>query len=69
MTFKSYLDAANTLPMNPNIPNFDKLCSLLEKFNNSSEEDGVWIINEMLEIEGYSEWLGWMEKNHPDELP
>ncbi len=53
----------------PNIQNFELLCDLLKKFNQSSEEDSVCIINEMYEIDGYDEWLDWMEKNRPSELP
>jgi hypothetical protein len=53
----------------PNIKNFELLCDLLKKFNQSSEDDSVWIINEMYEIDGYDEWLDWMEKNRPSELP
>jgi len=53
----------------PNIQNFELLCDLLKKFNQSSEEDSIWIINEMYEIDGYDEWLEWMEKNRPNELP
>ena len=53
----------------PDIPNFQVLCDLLEKFKNSSDEDSVWLIYEMYEIEGYDEWLDWMEKNRPNELP
>ena len=53
----------------PDIPNFQVLCDLLEKFKNSSDEDSVWLINEMYEIEGYDEWLVWMEQNRPSELP
>ena len=53
----------------PDIPNFQVLCDLLEKFKKSSDEDSVWLINEMYEIEGYDEWLDWMEQNRPNELP
>jgi hypothetical protein len=53
----------------PDIPNFQVLCDLLEKFKKSSDEDSVWLINEMYEIEGYDEWLDWMEQNRPSELP
>ena len=53
----------------PNIPNFEKLCELLKQFNNSTEEDSVWIINEMTELAGYDDWLAWMEEHRPNELP
>lgn len=53
----------------PDITNFQVLCDLLEKFNKSSEEDSVWLINEMYEVEGYEEWLDWMQENRPNELP
>jgi hypothetical protein len=52
----------------PDIPNFQVLCDLLEKFKKSSDEDSVWLINEIHEIEGYDEWLE-MEQNRPSELP
>ena len=53
----------------PNIPNFEKLCELLKQFNNSTEEDSVWIVNEMTELDGYDDWLAWMEEHRPNELP
>ena len=53
----------------PNITNFKKLCELLRQFNSSTEEDSVWIINEMTELDGYDEWLAWMEENRPNDLP
>ena len=51
------------------IKNFEQLCNLLTKFKNASEEDSVWLINEMQELDGYFEWLEWMEKNRPEDLP
>jgi hypothetical protein len=53
----------------PTITNFEKLCKLLRQFNSSTEEDSVWIINEMTELDGYDEWLAWMEENRPNDLP
>jgi hypothetical protein len=53
----------------PNIPNFEKLCELLKQFNNSTEEDSIWIIHEMQDMDGYDEWLIWMEEHRPNELP
>lgn len=53
----------------PDIPNFEKLCELLKKFKSSTEEDSVWIINEMTELDGYDNWLAWMEEHRPNELP
>lgn len=52
-----------------NIPNFDKLTELLKQYNAASDEDAVWLIHEMQDLEGYYEWLAWMEKNKPEELP
>lgn len=53
----------------PNITNFEKLCELMRQFNSSTEEDSVWIINEMTELDGYDEWLAWMEENRLNDLP
>lgn len=54
--------------MNPSeIKNFEKLCKLLQKWDQNPDDH--FIIHEMLEIEGYDEWLAWMEINRPDELP
>ncbi len=51
------------------IPNFQSLCDLLEKYKSATEGDAVWIIHEMQDIEGYFEWLEWMERNRPTDLP
>jgi hypothetical protein len=53
----------------PSIPNFEKLSALLKQFNNSTEEYSVWIINEMTGLEGYDDWLAWMEEHRPNDLP
>lgn len=53
----------------PDIPNFKKLCELLKHFNSSTEENSVWIINEMTELDGYDDWLEWMEEHRPNDLP
>ncbi len=53
----------------PNIPNFEKLSNVLKEFKESSDEDSIWIIQEMYEIEGYDQWLEWMETYRPNELP
>jgi hypothetical protein len=52
-----------------NIPNFEILCELFQKFKNSEEVESTSAIQQMLELDGYAEWLDWMEKNHPNELP
>ena len=49
------------------IPNFDKLCELLKKSDQNSENLGY--IYEMMELEGYDAWHEWMLLNRPDELP
>ena len=51
------------------IPNFEILCDLFQKFKNSEEAESTSAIQQMLELDGYAEWLDWMEKNHPNELP
>lgn len=54
--------------MNPeDIPNFDELCRLLKEWDKEPEDSGY--IQQMQELDGYEEWLDWMEKNRPDELP
>ena len=54
--------------MNPQeIPNFEVLCDLLKEWDKNPDDSSF--IQEMLSIEGYEEWLDWMEKNRPDELP
>lgn len=53
----------------PNIVNFEKLSELLNQFNNSTEEDSIWIIHEMQDMDGYDEWLQWMEEYRPNDLP
>lgn len=52
----------------PHISNFEKLCELLEKFNNSTEEDSIWIIQEMIDMDGYDDWLQSMEEHRPNDL-
>ena len=52
-----------------NIPNFKILCELFKKFKSSNEEESISAIQQMQELDGYIEWLSWMEINHPDELP
>jgi len=57
-------------PMNrENIANFDKLYAIFQEWMNTSDEDEHWVIREMQNMEGYSDWLEWMEENKPDELP
>lgn len=51
------------------IPNFEILCDLFQKFKNLEEAESTSAIQQMLELDGYAEWLDWMEKNHPNELP
>lgn len=51
------------------IQNYGLLCDLLRKYKSSSEGDAEWIIHQMQDIDGYFEWLEWMEKNRPSELP
>ena len=58
------------MPMNrENIANFDKLYEMFKEWMNTSDEDEHWVIREMQNMEGYSDWLEWMEENKPDELP
>jgi len=49
--------------------NFDKLCELLEKSKKLSPSESIWIINEMVELDGYEDWLEWMKNNKPKDLP
>ena len=52
-----------------NIANFDKLYEMFKEWMNTSDNDEHWVIREMQNMEGYSDWLEWMEENKPDELP
>lgn len=49
------------------IPNFTKLNELLEKSDKDPENLGY--IYEMMEIEGYEDWLNWMKSHCPEKLP
>ena len=49
------------------IPNFEELCLLLKAWD-EEPEDPYWI-QMMQNMEGYNEWLEWMETNRPEELP
>ena len=58
------------MPMNrENIANFDKLYEMFKEWMNTSDNDEHWVIREMQNMEGYSDWLEWMEENKPNELP
>lgn len=64
----SYRKVAKTMLINPEeITNFDKLCELLKKSDQSPENLGY--IYEMMGLDGYDEWLTWMQKHRPGELP
>ena len=49
------------------IPNFDELCELLAVWDENTEDP--YYIQMMQALDGYSEWLEWMEKNRPEALP
>jgi hypothetical protein len=49
------------------IPNFDELCDLLAIWDENPEDP--YYIQSMQAMDGYGEWLDWMEKNHPEALP
>lgn len=51
------------------IPNFETLAQLFKKWLAASDEDADWLIREMQELDGYSEWLEWMEENQPEDFP
>jgi len=47
--------------------NFDLLCQLLKEWDRNP--DDPFVIHEMGDTEGYTEWLDWMEKHEPHKLP
>lgn len=49
------------------ISNFDRLCELLKK--SDCDPENIGIIYEMMALEGYEDWLAWMEEHRPDDLP
>jgi len=50
------------------IKNFDKLCEMLEESKKLSPSESIWLINEMVEQEGYEDWLDWTKNNRPKDL-
>jgi hypothetical protein len=52
----------------PEIKNFEKLYELLEKSKKLPPSESIWLINEMVELEGYEDWLVWMKNNRPKDL-
>jgi hypothetical protein len=49
------------------IPDFDELCDLLAIWDENPEDS--YYIQSMQAMDGYGEWLDWMEKNRPEALP
>ena len=49
------------------IPNFYELTRKFEEWMSDPDDD--FTIQVMRSMEGYNEWLEWMEENRPDDLP